>query len=166
MNLYQFTIQVNDGAGLHDEQRLVMAPDERAAAQFAREVADNWRPNAHQDTEHGIYSSPDGWPQWILGHCVPLPYLTVPFAEEQRQARIALVPCTESLADEIGRAADLVRALKDPSLSESSLRSILSDRLGLGGRELAAMLSALEAVQNALAICAERSDEDEPEEIR
>jgi hypothetical protein len=161
MNPYQFAIEVNDSASVHEDKRLVMAQDDRAAERFARLAADNWQPNARLDSEHDIYSGPDGWPQWILSHCAPLTHLDVPVAGVQRQARIALVPCRESLTEDITRAADLVRALSDPSLSECSSRWVLSDHLGLSNRELSSTIRALDEVQNALGVCAERSGDDE-----
>jgi hypothetical protein len=92
MNLYQFTLDIQDGVNSYVQKELVIAEDDRAAAHFAREFADHWRPNALHDHEHDIYSAPEGWPQWILTGCSVITHLTVPVAGERRQVRVALVP--------------------------------------------------------------------------
>jgi hypothetical protein len=163
MNLYQFTIEVNDGAAVFEDKRLVMAPDDRAAARFARITADNWQPNARLDSEHDIYSGPDGWPQWILSHCTPLTHLAVPVAGAQVQVRVVLLPCGDSMPTEITRALDILASLADPSLAGRSVRWLLSKHLGMSDRELSSMHQALDEVRHALAGCSEQRDEDAEE---
>ncbi len=92
MNLYQFTLEIQDGVNRYEQKELVLAEDDRMAARFAREFADHWRPNATHDHELDLYSAPEGWPQWVLGSCAPITHLTVPVAGASHQVRVALVP--------------------------------------------------------------------------
>ena len=98
MNLYQFILEVNDGASFYEQKEFVLAPNDQMAARFAREFTDQWRPNARHDHELDWYAAPEGWPQWTLAQCKPITHLTVPVVglPNVSHSRIALIPETQS----------------------------------------------------------------------
>lgn len=92
MNLYEFTLEIQDGVSSYEQKELVLAPDDRTAASFAHEYARHWRPNAKYDPELDVFTAPEGWPQWVLAHCAPIAHVMVPVAGKRQCARVALVP--------------------------------------------------------------------------
>ncbi len=94
MQLYAFTLEIQDGVNSYEQTEFVLAPDDRTAALFAHEYARHWKPNATYDEDVDVYSAPDGWPQWTLARCKPMTYLSVPIAGQRNGARgrVALMP--------------------------------------------------------------------------
>jgi len=94
MTLFEFVLEIQDGMSSYEQKEFVLAPSDTMAAQFAREFARHWRPNATYDTKLDVYSTLEGWPQWTLARCAPITYLTVPIAGQRSDLRIrvALVP--------------------------------------------------------------------------
>ncbi len=54
MQVYEFTLEIQDGSNSYVQREFVVASDCHTAARFAREFADRWRPNAVHDHEHDI----------------------------------------------------------------------------------------------------------------
>ncbi len=96
MTLYEFVLEIEEGATIYEEKELVLASDDQSAALFAREFARQWRPNAMYDPELEVYSTPDGWTLWMLARTAPITHLTVPVAGTAQHVRVALVPELEA----------------------------------------------------------------------
>ena len=143
MILYQVVLEIYDGANRYEQSQFVLAGDDRAAARLARELADQWRPNALHDHELDLYSAPEGWPQWVLAQCKRVTYLSVPVAGEKEPARVALVPWRNSFRDVLVLCAQLLGAVSDRSLSDWSIKRLTTDHLHLSERTVA---NALEAI--------------------
>jgi hypothetical protein len=94
MNLYEFTLEIQEGASSYTQKEFVLAKDDLMASRFAREFAQHWRPRARYDETLDVYIAPDGWPQWVLARCAPVAHLSVPIAgrSSATHARVALVP--------------------------------------------------------------------------
>ena len=153
MNLYQFVLEIYDGANHYQDKQFVMAADDRSAARFAREFADTWRPNARHDHEHDIYSDPGGWPQWTLVQCALVTHFTVPVAGKKQTVQVALVPWQNAFADMLDVAAKLLGALCDPSLADCSLKWIIQDHLNLSERAITQARKAAIELQDRVAGC-------------
>ena len=94
MNLYEFTLEIQEGVSSYMQKEFVLAEDDLMASRFAREFAQHWRPRATYDEALDVYTAPDGWPQWVLARCAPVTHLSVPIAGQSHAARVrvALVP--------------------------------------------------------------------------
>jgi len=100
MELYEFTLEIQDGVSSYEQKELVLAADDRLASLFAHDFARHWRPDANYDFQLDVYSTPEGWPQWTLARCAPITHLTVPVAGKWHAARVrvALIPELEAKA--------------------------------------------------------------------
>ncbi len=136
MQVYEFTLEIQDGSNSYVQREFVVANDDRAAARFAREFADRWRPNAVHDHEHDIYSDPAGWPQWMLGRCAPIAPLTIPVAGSSTSIRMTLVPFSTSFVEGLEASERLLQAFNGSTLAARFLRWIVTKRFNLNNRDL------------------------------
>jgi hypothetical protein len=136
MQVYEFTLEIQDTSHNYIQREFVLANNDRAAARFAREFADRWRPNALHDHEHDVYSDPSGWPQWLLVHCAPIAPLMVPVVGSSTSVWMTLVPCSTTIVDGLEVVERLLRALCSPSLAACILRWIISKRLALNNQDM------------------------------
>ncbi len=136
MQLYEFTLEIQDASHNYIQREFVLANDDRAAARFAREFADQWRPNANHDHEHDIYSDPAGWPQWMLSHCAPIAPLTIPVAGSSTSIRMTLVPYSTTIVEGLTVVERFLRALRSSTLAARLLRWIVARRLNLNNRDI------------------------------
>ncbi len=126
MKLYQFTLDVEEGTYSHTVERFVLAQDDRLAAQYARQFADAYRPNARFDSEHDIYSDPSGWPQWRFGSCAPINRLTISIAGTDMSLPVVLVPSHESYFRGLTIADRLVQTMLSMSPRSRLFRWLLN----------------------------------------
>ncbi len=143
MQLYEFTLEIQDASHNYIQREFVLANDDRAAARFAREFADHWRPNADHDHEHDIYSDPAGWPQWMLSHCAPIAPLTIPVAGTSTSIRLTLVPYSTTIGEGLYVVERLLRELRRLTLAARLLRWIVARRLNLNDRDIFVAVDAI-----------------------
>ena len=94
MHLYEFTLEIQEGANNYTQKELVLAEDDGMASRYARDFAQHWRPRTQYDETLDVYTATEGWPQWVLGRCVPITHLNVLIAGRPHaaHARVALAP--------------------------------------------------------------------------
>jgi hypothetical protein len=150
MPLYEFVLEIQNGDTCYEHKDLVVAPHDELAMRYAREYALHWHMHVQHDQQNDIYTAPEGWPQWSLARCTPITHVTVPIAGKKRTARFTPILWDDAFPDGLRRAAEILRALADPSLAGCSLQWVLADHLALSGRDLADIVRAVILLQQSV----------------
>ena len=151
MRVFEFVLEIQDLTSSYEHKEWVRASDAAMAERFAREFALHWRPNARHDQQLDVYTTPEGWPQWVLARCTPITQIAVPILGKRRTAQIALVPWDDMFPSTLRAALEILRAVADPLLADCSLEWALSDQLDLSRRRLADVVRGIVLLEQTVA---------------
>lgn len=92
MKLYEFVVEIHDGAQEYNLSRYVAADSPNSAAQFARRTALEFYPDARYDPYTEWYQATDGYPIWRVTSVNEVSEIVAPAANGSSKVKFAVRP--------------------------------------------------------------------------